>query len=74
MDSLEHNISRLPPDLKKEVADFVEFLLEKRVQPRDQHQDQKGYLKLGWRGALSDVKDEFDAVGLQHEALKWRGG
>ena len=70
MDSLERNISRLPPDLKKEVADFVEFLLEKRVQP----QNQQGYLKLSWRGALSDMKGEFDAVGLQHEALKWRGG
>jgi len=29
METIEEKIKKLPPDLKKEVEDFVDFLLEK---------------------------------------------
>lgn len=31
MKTMEEMIKELPPDLKQEVQDFVEFLLEKKV-------------------------------------------
>jgi hypothetical protein len=30
-------------------------------------------MKLEWRGALQDMKDEYTSVDLQHKILEWRG-
>jgi hypothetical protein len=63
---LEDKIKELPPDLRQEVEDFVQFLIEKRiVKPRRP-------LKLDWRGALEDMKDEYTSVELQHKISEWR--
>jgi hypothetical protein len=63
---LEDKIKELPPDLRQEVEDFVQFLMEKRVRkPRRP-------LKLDWRGALEDMKDEYTSVELQHKISDWR--
>jgi len=67
MKSLEEKINTLPPELQKEVEDFVEFLIEKRLQ------QPKGQLKLDWRGALRDLRDQYTSVELQHKALQWWG-
>ena len=67
MKGLEEKINTLPPDLQKEVEDFVEFLIEKRLQKP------KGQLKLDWRGALRDLRDQYTSVELQHKALQWWG-
>lgn len=67
MATLEDRISELPPELRREVEDFVESLLVKRAR--------KGRpLKLDWAGALSDLKDRYTSVELQHEILRWRSG
>lgn len=65
MRSIEERIKELPPELQQEVEDFVEFLIEKRVhRPRP-----KAQLKLDWRGALRDLRDQYTSVELQHEIL-----
>lgn len=67
MKSLEEQIKELPPELQKEIEDFVQFLLEKsysRVQRRP---------KLAWRGALRDLRDRYTSVELQHKAREWWG-
>ncbi len=58
MPTLKKLVEQLPPDLQEEVRDFAEFLLEKRA-PK-----QKGELRLDWRGALRDLRDEYTSVEL----------
>lgn len=65
MESLEAMIERLPPDLKKEVKDFVQFLIEKRMNKK------KVYLALDWAGGLSEYRDMFTSLDLQKKALDW---
>ncbi len=65
MPSLEDRIKDLPPDLRREVEDFVEFLIDRRMrQPR-------GKMKFGWEGALADLRDQYTSVELQHKVLEW---
>ena len=68
MKRVEEIIKELPPELQQEVEDFAQFLMEKRV--RKLHSP----LKLDWRGALRDLRDQFTSVELQHKALEWWGG
>lgn len=63
--SLEELTKALPLELREEVRDFIEFLLEKRARKPT------GKLKLDWRGALSDLGDQYTSVKLQHKALEW---
>jgi hypothetical protein len=67
MSELEEIIKVLPPDLHQEVADFARFLMEKHVKKP------KGKMKLDWRGALEEMKDQYTSVELQHKILVWRG-
>ncbi|MGA9099998.1 MAG: DUF2281 domain-containing protein [Methanotrichaceae archaeon] len=32
----------------------------------------KGKMKLDWRGALEDMKDQYSSVELQHKIQEWR--
>ena len=65
--SLEERIRELPADLQQEVADFVEFLLEKRARKRGRK------LRQDWAGALSDYRDQYTSLELQKKAMEWRG-
>lgn len=65
--SLEERIKELPADLQQEVADFVEFLLEKRARKRGRK------LRQDWAGALSDYRDQYTSLELQKKAMEWRG-
>lgn len=60
-------IGELPPERQAEVRDFVEFLLSK------QRRRARRKPQFGWAGALKDLRDEFDSVGLQHEITRLRG-
>lgn len=64
---IEIRIKKLPVHLRKEVVDFIDFLMEK-------HRGRKvsGNFTFSWEGGLSVLKDKYDAVELQHEAAKWR--
>jgi hypothetical protein len=68
MKDLQARISELPPELRREVEDFVEFLLEKRMR-RPQ-----GKPTFAWAGALRDLRDRYTSVELQHELTEWRIG
>lgn len=67
MDRLEELIQQLPPELQQEVADFVEFLLEKRKRKPAKP------LRQYWAGALKEYRDRHTALELQKKALEWRG-
>lgn len=68
MTDIQEKIKQLPPDLQREVADFVEFLLAKReTEPRKQP-------SFGWAGALEGLREKYTSVELQHQIAKWRIG
>jgi len=65
--TLEEMIRELPPELRQEVEDFIEFLLQKRAKRSLEP------LRLDWKGALQDLRAHFTAVELQHKAQEWWG-
>ena len=65
MPTLKELVEQLPPDLQEEAKDFVEFLLQKRGTK------EAGELKLRWRGALRELRDQYTSVELQHKAVEW---
>ena len=68
MKGLEEKINTLPPELQKEVEDFVEFLIEKRLKRP------KGKPKFNWTGALKELREQYTSVELQHKISEWRIG
>ncbi len=66
--TIKSKLEELPEDLKREVYDFVEFLLQKHGGSRAK----KGKFKFDWEGGLSDLKKKYTSVELQHKALEWR--
>jgi Protein of unknown function (DUF2281) len=67
MKNLEELIRELPPELQQEVHDFAEFLLEKKLHPR------QGKLRMRWAGALREFRGQFTSLELQKKALEWWG-
>ena len=63
---LEELIQELPPILRAEVRDFVEFLLTKRNQTGQRQ------LRQDWAEALKDDHQQYTSVDLRHRALEWR--
>ena len=63
---LEDLVKELPPGLRDEVRDFVEFLLsrEQNLAP--------GVAAFGWEGALKDLSSRYTSVDLQHLIARWR--
>jgi hypothetical protein len=59
-------IQELPPVLRAEVRDFVEFLLTKRERTGQRQ------LRQDWAEALKDHQVQHSSVDLQHRALEWR--
>lgn len=67
MENIEEIVKKLPPELKREVEDFVNFLIEKKVRKQGRK------LRQDWAGALKDYRDQFTSLELQKKALEWRG-
>ena len=65
---IELKIRELSEDLKKEVLDYIEFLLKKYKNKRVKAKR----FKFDWEGGLSELREKFTSVELQHRALKWR--
>ncbi len=65
---IEVKIQKLPEDLRRKVLEYVDFLLSKY---QDRETVRKKF-KFDWEGGLSEVRDKFTSVELQHKALEWR--
>jgi hypothetical protein len=68
MKTIEDLIKELPPDLRDEAEDFIEFLVERRLKKM------RGKPEFGWAGALKDLKGKYSSVELQHRISEWRIG
>ena len=64
-------LNSLPDNLKKEVIDFIEFLEYKNKVEKDNNEDEKK-LKFDWEGGLSELKNKFTSVELQHIINNYR--
>ena len=66
MKKIEEMIKELPPDLHQEVADFIQFLVQKHKNKPVRK------LRQDWAGALKEYKDKYTSIELQKKALEWR--
>ncbi len=64
MEDIERIFTKLPPEARKELLDYAEFLLAKYGARK-----RKGF-SFTWAGKLKDIK--MTSVELQHRALEWR--
>lgn len=64
MKTLHELLEELPVELEEEVKLFVEFLLEKQKK-------KNRTLKLGWKGALKNLKAQYSSEELQNKAIEW---
>ena len=67
MKRIEEKIKQLSPELRKDVEEFVEGLLENRERKVSKR------LQLKWRGALRDLRNKYTSVDLQHKISEWWG-
>jgi hypothetical protein len=67
MSEIEEMAKKLPPDLRIQVQNFIEFLIERKKQNR------RPTLRQDWAGALRDLKNEYTSLDPQKKALEWRG-
>lgn len=65
--AIKVKLEELPDDLRKEVLDYIEFLLQKYHK-----QERKEKFRFHWEGGLSELKEKYTSVELQHKALEWR--
>ena len=65
---IELKIRELPENLRKEVLDYIEFLIKKY---RNKEAGARKF-RFDWEGGLVEVKEKFTSVELQHKALEWR--
>ena len=65
---IEIKMQELPEDLRREVLDYIEFLLGKY---KDEEPTAKKF-KFDWEYSLSEIRDKSTSVDLQHKALEWR--
>ncbi|MCK9425537.1 MAG: DUF2281 domain-containing protein [Ignavibacteriaceae bacterium] len=64
---IQTKLDELSEELKKEVFDYIDFLILKHYKGR-----KKGKLKFDGEGGLSDLKEKYTSVELQHKAMEWR--
>jgi len=60
--TIAEKLNALPPLLRREAEDFIEFLAQKRAAPRRTH------LRMSWTGALRDHQHQFTALELQKKS------
>ena len=66
---IKSQLEELPEDLKKEVLDYIEFLILKYHKSEPVKKER---FLFDWEGGLSELKDRYSSVELQHKAMEWR--
>ena len=66
-DILINKFQNLPESARKELLDFLDFLL---LRYGKKQKLKKGGFSFDWEGGLKDIDET--SVGLQHKANQWR--
>jgi len=61
-------IEKLPDHIIPEIYDFIDFLLSKY----GAKETDENNFRFDWEGGLSDLKNKYTSVELQHKASGWR--
>lgn len=73
MSDLARKIDQLPPELRREAEDYVDYLLERKAPKRPS--PKRKSLSLSWAGALKDLGEQgVTAEQLKQEALDLMAG
>jgi hypothetical protein len=67
MENISEKIKNLPPELQREVENFVNSLMERKSGKTGRK------LRQDWAGALKDFRGQYTSCELQKKALEWRG-
>lgn len=67
-ESIESKLEKLPEYIKPEINDYLEFLLSKYGKIKHIESE----LNFSWEGKLSNLKNKYSSVELQHKAMDWR--
>ncbi|HLR76264.1 MAG TPA: DUF2281 domain-containing protein [Balneolaceae bacterium] len=67
-DLLENKVRALPKALQKKVSDYIDYLTEGEKTGSTSNSK----LSFDWEGGLSDLKEAYTSVELQHKAAEWR--
>lgn len=67
MDTFFKKFERLPLELQQEVIDFADFLEAKNKIKKANSLLEEDF--DGWSGVLSDLKDSYNSVELQHSSI-----
>jgi hypothetical protein len=59
METVESKIKKLKPEQRKEVIDFIDVLLKKKV-------TKKKKPSFKWFGCLKEFREDFTSLELQH--------
>jgi len=70
MTQIEKIVQELPPELRQEVEDFAQFLLDTKVKSQATIAHSRK-LRLSWAGGLSEHQDQFTSLELQKKSLDW---
>jgi hypothetical protein len=65
---MEVKFQKLPENLRREVLDYMEFLLKKYKGAKNTTKK----IRFDWEGELSEIQGEIASVELQHKSLEWR--
>lgn len=58
-------VSGLAPESQQQVLEFVETLIARQQRRRDGP-------AFDWADSLSDLREKYTSVGLQHQISRWR--
>jgi hypothetical protein len=61
-------LQKLPENAKREVIDYLDFLLSKYQTKEVERRN----FRFGWEGGLAELRGKFNSVDLQHKASEWR--
>lgn len=67
-DEIAVKVQSMPEFLKKEVLDYVEFLLNKHEKRKLKNEE----FTFEWQDGLADIEEDITSVELAHRALEWR--
>ncbi len=65
---IDVNLKKLPEYLRREVLDYTEFLINKYKS----RENKSKKFRFKWAGGLSEIKEKFTSLELQHKVLEWR--
>lgn len=67
-EEIEAKIEKLPEHAKPELNDLIEFLLSKY----GENVTQVAPFTFDWEGRLSNLRQKYSSIELQHKAMEWR--